>query len=335
MHILIRFLYLTVILFSTSSHAARDDEDDSPQSPVADAVGSSAEAQWPQTAGIKTQHLEASAQQPEFSAFGTVVNLEPLLALRQQFLAAQAQQDSAQAKYQEADQNLTRTQNLHQHDIVSTRRLQEQQAQWRNDKANLATSSYQQQTLVAASRLQWGDRLTEWFTQTNSKQAEQFLNHRAQLLQITLPANSRLAPDINTIDVDEHGQRDRAIKATLISQAPQVDPITQGERYFFKTEGRSMPFGAHISAWIASGNQDNVGVIIPESAVIWHLGQAFVFIKTANGKFDRHLLPELIPAKTGYFTSGGLKPGTEIVTTGAQSLLSQELKNLIPSEDND
>jgi hypothetical protein len=31
----------------------------------------------------------------------------------------------------------------------------------------------------------------------------------------------------------------------------------------------------------------------------------------------------------------GFKAGEDIVITGAQTLLSQELKNLIPSEDND
>ncbi|QPK64347.1 hypothetical protein IVG45_05115 [Methylomonas sp. LL1] len=331
MYKLIRFACLAAALLAASSPFADADQDDEPRAmKPADSAASNTHI-----AGIKTQRLEASMQQPEFSAYGTVVNLEPLVALRQQFLAARAQQDSARAKYQEADLNLTRTQDLHRHDIVSTRRLQEQQAQWRNDQANLATSNYQQQTILATSRLQWGELLTDWFTQNHGKQAEQFLNHRAQLLQITLPANSRLAPDLRTVDVDEHGRRDHAIKASLISVAPQADPVTQGERYFFKSEGRNLPFGAHITAWITNGTPENTGVIIPDNAVVWHLGQAFIFIKSVNGEFQRRLLPELIPAKTGYFASGDFKPGDEIVITGAQTLLSQELKNLIPSEDND
>lgn len=330
MQLLIQLTYLSLILISSLSYAATDDNDE----PAVQENTHSTES-LQQTAGIKTQRLQATSQQSELTAQGLVSNLEPLLMLRQQYLSAQAQQDSAQARYQEANINLSRTKNLHQQDIVSSRRLQEQQAQWQNDKANLAASSYQQQTIMAASRLQWGDKLTNWFTQNNNQQAEQFLNHSAQLLQITLPANTHLPDGLQAIAVDAHGRREQAITATLISAAPQVDPITQGERYFFKSEGQKLAYGAHIQAWIPLGTEKNSGVIIPETAVVWHLGQAFVFIKAEDGTFKRRLLPALNQAETGYFAASGFTPAEEIVTTGAQTLLSQELKALIPSEDSD
>lgn len=330
MQLLIQLTYLSFILISSLSYAASEGNDER-----AEQENTPSTESLQQTAGIKTQRLQATTQQSELTARGLVSNLEPLLMLRQQYLSAQAQQDSAQARYQEANLNLSRTQNLYQQDIVSTRRLQEQQAQWQNDKANLAASSYQQQTIMAASRLQWGDKLTTWFTQNNNQQAEQFLNHSAQLLQITLPANTHLPDGLQTIAVDAHGRREQAITATLISAAPQVDPITQGERYFFKSEGQKLAYGAHIQAWIPLGTEKNSGVIIPETAVVWHLGQAFVFIKAEDGTFKRRLLPALNQSETGYFVSSGFTPAEEIVTTGAQTLLSQELKDLIPNEDND
>lgn len=327
MHALIPLAGLIFLFWGSAPYAAVDDDDKIPPG-----VSSRTSAQ---TAGIETQALQAATEQPEFNAYGSVIDLQPLLALRQQFLAAQALRDSAQARYQEADANLSRTRHLHQQDIVSTRRLQEQQAQWRNDRANLSTSGYQQQTIVAASRLQWGEILTDWFTQANNPQAEQFLNHRVQLLQISLPANTRLNPGTHTIAVDDHGRRDQAISATLISPAPQVDPITQGERYFFKTEARRLSFGARVSAWIAGGEPGADGVTIPESAVVWHLGQAFVYIKAENGEFNRRRLADTTSGNGGYFAAEGFTAGEDIVTSGAQTLLSQELKNLIPSEDND
>lgn len=323
MRLLIRFVCLTAVLFNTDKQAAANDD-----------LNASPKIQH--NAGIITQPLKRAESQPELSAYGTVLSLEPLLALRQQYLAAVAQQDSAEATYQEADLNLNRTRDLYRYDIVSTRKLQEQQTRWRNDRANLANSRNQQQTILATSQLQWGDTLTEWFTLNHGKKAEQFLNRHAQLLQITLPANVRLAPEVSNVAVDEHDRRDQAIKATLISAAPQVDPITQGERYFFKSEGRNLPFGAHISVWIPSGKQAQTsGVVIPKNAVVWHLGQAFVFIRSEDGGFNRRLLAELNPTKKGYFTSAGFEPGEEIVTVGAQTLLSEELKNLIPREDDD
>lgn len=333
MRVFIPLAGLLLLLCGSAPQAAADDDDN-----LAGAVKQTSVQTGNallEAGGIETATLQAAAEQPEFGAYGSVIDLQPLLALRQQFLEAQALHDSAQARYQEADANLSRTRHLHQQDIVSTRRLQEQQAQWRNDKANLSTSSYQQQTIVAAGRLQWGDVLTGWFTQPNSPQAEQFLTHRSQLLQISLPANTRLQPGTHTVAVDESGRRDRAITATLISAAPQVDPITQGERYFFKTDARPLPFGARVSAWIAGGNPGTAGVVIPESAVVWHLGQAFVYVKAENSAFVRRRLPDTTLGSGGYFAAAGFKPGEEIVITGAQTLLSQELKNLIPGEDDD
>lgn len=288
-----------------------------------------------QLAGIKTELPAAARQQPEFTAFGTVLGLESLVQLRQQYLSAQAQQDSAKAKYTEADFNLSRTRNLYQQDIVSTRRLQEQQAQWQSDKANLAASAFQQQTVLAASRLEWGDSLTDWFVLKPGKPAEQFFNHRSLLLQITLPAHVHFDADMQSIYVDEYGRRQTAVKAELISRSPKIDPVTQGERYFYKAEGRSIPFGSHITAWIANDARQKNGVLIPKTALVWHLGQACVFIKSAGDHFSRRVLQNYTPVDNGYFVIGSVRPEDEIVTTGGQTLLSQQLKALIPNEDAD
>lgn len=286
-------------------------------------------------AGIQTRSLIAVQQTPEFTAYGTVLNPEPLLNIRQQYLAASAQQDSAQARYSEAAQNLNRTRDLHQQDIVSTRRLQEQQAVWQADKANLASNSYQQQLIAANSRLLWGDTLSSWFTSAQNKNAAQLLEHRAQLLQITLPANHLLDPAVSVIHIHERGQRQAALPATLISAAPQVDPVSQGPRYFFKCEPCRLPFGAHVTAWLPEGGQASSGVNIPQSALVWHLGQAFVFVKTDAEHFSRRPLSQYTANSQGYFVATALQPGEEIVTTGAQTLLSQQLKGLIPDEDKD
>ncbi|MDD4914791.1 MAG: hypothetical protein PHW13_07110 [Methylococcales bacterium] len=288
-----------------------------------------------QLAGIKTSVLKAVNLQPEFVAYGLVVSLEPLLQLRQQFLAVRAQQDGARAKYQEANLNLSRTETLHHQDIVSTRRLQEQQVQWQADKTNLAVSSYQQQAILAVSRLEWGEILTGWFVSAPQKPAEQFLRHDAQLLQITLPGGVSLNPDIRNIAIDERGHRNSALNATLISASPKVDPVSQGERYFFKAEGRHISAGAHVTAWIASRQQAVGGVVMPASALVWHLGQAFVFVKTAGYQYSRRSVPEYTRYGDGYFVTGYLQPEEEVVVTGAQTLLSQQLKALIPDEDRD
>lgn len=335
MHLPNLLVLLFALLTSSAGFAANDEDEQKSALSTQRSAPAQSGADLQQTADIRTQALQAASRAPEFSVQGIVVDLEPLLKLRQQYLAAQAEQDSAKARFHTAEQSLARTRNLHQQDIVSTRRLQEQQAQWRNDKALLATNNYQQQTLLATARLQWGEQLAHWFTQADNQQAEQFLAHRAQLLQISLPANLHLPQPPQSVLIDEQGRRDNAIPAQLISPLPQVDPVTQGERYFFKLEGRKLPFGARFTAWIADGEQQAEGIVVPDTAVVWHLGQAFVFIKTAHGEFERRLLRDLVPTNAGYFAASGFQAGEVIVTLGAQTLLSRELKAMIPDEDDD
>lgn len=310
------------------------DADDDPAPPAASEQLDLPAARQ-QLAGIQTQRLQAAQQQTEFSSYGTVVNPEPLLSIRQQYLAASSQQAAAQARYSEAEHNMTRSRQLHQQDIVSTRRLQEQQALWQADKANLAANSYQQQTIVASSRLLWGETLTSWFTQPQSQAAEQILNHQTQLLLINLPVNKNLHPSVTTIYIDARGQRQTAVRATLIAASPQIDPVSQGSRYFFSCQGCNLAYGAHVSAWIPDQQQSTHGVNIPSSALVWHLGQAFVFVKTATDSFSRRHLNDYTPNAHGYFVPSALQAGEEIAITGAQTLLSQQLKGSIPSEDKD
>lgn len=314
---------------------AADDDDVKPGTPSASHDTSKLQlaSSTEKLAGIKTQTLQAAQQQAEFVAYGKVVNLEPLLQLRQQYLAANAQQQSAKARYTEAQLNLTRTQNLHSQDIVSSRRLQEQQAQAQADRANLDSSLYQQQTLLENSKLEWGNTLSAWFTSNNHPQAEQFLKHSAQLLQITLPANSELDPNVSQIFIDAHGQRQNAIPASLISASPHIDPLTQGRRYFFKTQAKSLPYGSHISAWIAGNGKPTNGVLIPAAAIVRQMGQSFVFIKTSDGQFNRRPLPQLLNTAQGYLALDNVQVGEEVVISGAQTLLSEQLKSQIPDED--
>jgi len=330
---------LLCLIHGTLTYAIESDDD----TPQTTATKTTADDHTPLTlnenslrlSGIQTLRLQAVGQRDELLAQGHVLSLEPLLALRQQYLSASAIQDGARAKYQESDSNLARTRELYRQDIVSNRRLQEQQALWQGEKANLANSAYQQQAIVTSSLWQWGRRLTDWFLLGQGNQAARFIERRSQLLLITLPANAPTNHDMGVAFIDGHGRRAQALKAELIERAPQVDPMTQGVRYFFELKGSMLALGAPVTAWVDHQGETQQGVILPDSALLWHLGQACVFVKNDQGRFVRRVLHDFQPSAGGYFVKGDLYPGDEVVITGSQTLLSQALKHQIPSEDDD
>ena len=96
-----------------------------------------------------------------------------------------------------------------------------------------------------------------------------------------------------------------------------------------------MPYGSHITAWIAGHGKPTNGVLIPASAIVRQTGQSFVFIKTADGQFNRRPLPQLLNTPQGYLALDNVQVGEQVVISGAQTLLSEQLKSQIPDEDDD
>ena len=284
-------------------------------------------------AGIQTQALEVAKQPMEFVTYGKVISPQPLLELRTKYLALLAQNKSLYARFNESQQNLLRTKNLYAQGVLPARRLEEQQARWQENKSRLDEKSNQLQTLISISRQVWGEPLTSWFVDSNDKKSGEFLQQKALLLQIIIPANIHLISEVKKTFIDETHQRQNAVHVTLISASPIIDPISQSQTYFFKCQERKIPYESQFTAWIATNNQDIKAISIPRSALVWYLGQAYVFIKTANDQFSRRLIPSLITNQQGSFSYENLHVGEEIVVTGAQTLHSQSLKSTIPSID--
>jgi hypothetical protein len=88
-----------------------------------------------------------------------------------------------------------------------------------------------------------------------------------------------------------------------------------------------------VAAWIPEQGESQPGVVIPKSALIWYMDQAFVYIKTAEEQFNRRAIDRYSAAAGGYFVGSGLNEGEQLVVAGGQMLLSEELRGQIPDED--
>jgi hypothetical protein len=65
------------------------------------------------------------------------------------------------------------------------------------------------------------------------------------------------------------------------------------------------------------------------------MDQALVYLKTAEETFSRHTIEHYFASAGGYFIPDAINPGEQVVTKGAQMLLSEELRGQIPKEDDD
>lgn len=332
------YAYLIAVFFAVGIFPVFADDDDNRIQPVQITTGQPAvvlsdEAQ--KLSGLESITLTASNYQPEFTAYGKAVAIQPLLALRSQYLAALAEYKNATAKFKLAEQGIKRQQDLYNNDIASKRSLQNQQSLWQTDKALLDASQLRVKVIYDEALISWGKELTDWVLSPDSGKLAPFLSGRQILLLITLPANNYLADGVKAIHIEPSGIRSKASKATLISAAPQIDGVLQGESYFFQIDSGRIRPGMRVAAWITQQDEGRVGVMIPKPALIWHLDQAYVYVKTDKDRFSRRPVAHFSAAADGYFVGSGIEPGEELVTTGAQMLLSEELRGQIPDEDDD
>ena len=92
------------------------------------------------------------------------------------------------------------------------------------------------------------------------------------------------------------------------------------------------------------------GVIVPNTAVVWHAGKSWVYRKRDAETFGRYEISTASELGDGWFQatapetgsdeaalpqSASLVPGDEVVISGAQLLLSEELKYQIRNENED
>jgi len=285
--------------------------------------------------GIETLTLKPVSHHAEFSAYGKAINLQPLLDLRSRYMLTLTERSSAKAKFKQVEQNIDRQQNLYRHGVSSKRNLQEQQAQWQSYKAQADATDFQGKAIIDEALINWGKELTDWALSSDSDKLGTFLSSQRRLLQITLPANKHLPDNIQTIYIEGSGNRSKAHKAELISVATRTETVAQGESYYFQTSDKNIITGMNVTAWIPEATEQMTGVVIPKSALIWYMDQAFVYLKTEEDTFSRRTLDHYSPMAGGYFIPDAIKPGEQIVTKGAQMLLSEELRGQIPSEDDD
>ena len=326
--------FFVLTLFSTSIVA----DDEKPPSEVQINTGNPViqlDAQAQKFSGIETLTLKPASHHSEFTAYGKAINIQPLLALRNRYLVALTERSSAKARFRQAEQNTKRQQDLYRHGVSSKRSLQEQQAQWQSYKAQVEATDFQEKAIIDETLLNWGKELTNWALSTDSDKLGAFLSGRQRLLQITLPANKHLSGTIQTIYVEASGNRNKAHKAEQISVAALTETASQGESYYFQTSDKNIITGMNVTAWIPEQNVQMTGVIIPESALIWYMDQALVYVKTDGETFIQRILEHYSASAGGYFITGTIKPGEQIVTKGAQMLLSEELRGQIPKEDDD
>lgn len=272
---------------------------------------------------IEVAPLTAVTRQANISAYATVIDLQPLFDLRNRLAGARADVETFTAQVASSRAQYQRSRTLFADDRnISQKSFQDAQSAMQADEARLQSAHATLNGLNATMRQQFGDALANAATASTSKLFQRLQSGQAVVLRVTLPASFGMAPPARiTIDTPDG----RSVPAQKLSASPLADPAVQGSPWLYVADD-ALPANLRTSASVPTSSQTASELRIPERAVIWYGGQTWTYVRTAPDRFTRRFVPAGDEGDHGFMATSGFQAGDQVVTQGAQLLLSEELK---------
>lgn len=280
--------------------------------------------------GIVVAVLNAERRAASAEANGIVLQLQPLLDLKTSYNTAQMDIARARAASQASQAEYKRLLGLNQRgENVSEKSVEATRAQAENDAAVLQNTEQSLVVLRDSMLLHWGTSIAGWLQQ-GSPRLDALFAQRAFLLQVTATSGASQPTPAQAIAQLPGGTH---ISARLVGMLPQLDPRLQAPSYLYIVPAHpGLIPGMNLPVSLPSGPVRS-GAVIPYSAVVWWQGSAWCYIEGSPGKFSRVAVPTTNPAPAGWFVSEGFASGTRVVRAGAQTLLSEEFRSQIQTDE--
>lgn len=303
-----------------------------PQSPASVRDGQTLVTLQPDTQarlGLRMASLTASARRAEERAIALVLPVEELGELSNGYAAAVAKVEKARANLDVSRKEYERLQGLYaDNQNASAKAMEAAQGTFRSDEAELRAVERGVTLQQNSVQQRWGAVMADWVAR-NSPALRRLFEQREFLVQITLPSGpTSQAPRTAALELPSGGMG----AATFVSPFPRLDPRIQGTSFLYSTPAKpGLAAGMNLTARLDHGNARK-GVVVPEAAVVWWQGRAWVYVQTEANTFARRALPTQSQIAGGLFVTQGFSPGDKVVIEGAESLLSAELGSQVSGE---
>ena len=262
---------------------------------------------------------EKTELQPRRIAFGRVLDPTPIVTLDGELNAAESALIASRAEYE-------RTQGLFKNgENLARKTLETAQAQFRADEIKA-------DGLRRGARIEWGPEFAALDAAQRREFVEQLVRGETALIRVDILPGDVLAEPPKSARVLVLGREEQPVETQSITPAAAVDPKTQAQGFILRVD--KPPFalrpGMALTAWLELPQKPRAGFAVPRSAVLRHDGRAWVYVQEEEEKFVRKpvTLDTPLDGDKGWFVAegGGIKADDLLVVTGAQSLLSEELK---------
>lgn len=118
-----------------------------------------------------------------------------------------------------------------------------------------------------------------------------------------------------------------SVTATFVALAPEGDAAPVVARLYRVNDERArreLRPGALVQAWLPASDAPRSGVTVPDAALVRLAAATFVYVRQADGSLARVPVELGRRGPQGWYVTG-VEPGSELVGTGAESVLTLEL----------
>ncbi len=281
--------------------------------------------------GIQVAAPAETALRTELRATAVLMPATDLANLRNSYIAARTKLERDQVNLSVSRSQYERTKALYQENQnMSLKAMQDAEAAYRELEAQLRADEQDAKLQLDTVRQRWGSVVAAWI-RDHSGRVDAVLEQREFFAQVIFPPGEVAMPPA-TLSLQAPG--DQLIQARLVSPLPQVNPQIQGISFLYLVSARpGMAMGMNLAVLVPVGRPLK-GIIVPQSAVVWWQGESWAYEATSATSFTRREVPTTNPVQAGYFVPGStFAPGTKLVISGAQALLSEEFRSQIQQED--
>jgi hypothetical protein len=286
--------------------------------------------------GIVAAPLKSISHRQVVQALGVVLSIQELNDLHNNYAAVKAQAEVAQTTANASRKEYERLKTLNADNRnVSDKAVQAAETVWRSDESREKAAVEALHTVEQNAKQQWGITLAKAIV-SNAPLFRRVSEQQDVLVQVTL-SGAYLASPPHAIRLQS--PMGEFVEAVLISPSPRTDQRFQGESLFYSAPAQKTGLvpGMSLSAYLPVGPEEQ-GYLVPETAVVWWQAKAWVYFEESKGHYVKQELPTVGSVNDGWFVPKRFAEGKPVVVTGAQLLLSEELRahtTASAGEDND
>lgn len=263
---------------------------------------------------------EKASLPPHRTAYGRVLDPLPLLTLDEELSSAEAALAVTRAENERLQKLLASGEN------TSRKNAEAAQAQFRADEIKL-------KGLQRRAQLEWGALAPVNDPEQRGRFVDALAHGEKSLVRVDLLPGDALTETPIHARMLILGRESIPVETHSLCAASAVDPKTQAQGFHLLVDHPPFPLrpGMALSAWLQLPGNARPGFLLPRSAVLRHDGRTWVYVQEEEEKFVRKpvTLDTPMDDDRGWFvseTAGGIHAEDLLVLTGAQSLLSEELK---------